>query len=238
MALRLAVLAAALLLLPGAGPVAAQQARMAPATTNWVDVVARTPEGGFRQGNPNAPIKLVEYGSRTCPTCRAFATEGVEPLRREWIASGKLSYEFRDYLIHGAPDLSLALLNQCVPAARFFPVLDAMFANQASFDAPLHKLIESQPATVEGWQQLPPAQAATKFAEALGMIAFMKARGLPEAQARRCLSNPALIKGVAEANAGGARAGVRGTPSFFVNGRQVRAYTWDQLQPELRAADS
>ena len=235
MALRF--LAAAMLLLVGAGPVTAQQARRAPAA-NWVNMVARTPEGGFRQGNPNATIKLVEYGSRTCPTCRAFAMEGVEPLRREWIASGKLSYEFRDYLIHGVPDLSLALLNQCVPTARFFPVLDQMFASQEAFDGPLHELIEAQPKVVEGWQRLPPAQAATKFAESLGMITFMKARGLPEAQARRCLSNPALIKSVADAYAGGVKAGVQGTPSFFVNGRRVRAFTWDQLQPELRAADS
>lgn len=229
--------AAASLLLVGAGPVTAQQARRAPAT-NWVAVVVKTPEGGFRQGNPNARIKLVEYGSRTCPTCGRFAAEGMEPLRRDWIASGKLSYEFRDFLIHGAPDLSLALLNQCVPAARFFPVLDQMFASQQTFDTPLHKLIESQPKVVEGWQQLPPPQAATKFAETLGMIAFMKARGLPEAQARRCLSNPALIKSVAETFSRGTKAGVQGTPSFFINGRQVRAYTWDQLQPELRAADS
>lgn len=230
-------LAAALLLLVGAGPVTAQQARRAP-VANWIATVAKTPEGGFRQGNPNARIKLVEYGSRTCPTCGQFAMDGVEPLRREWIASGKLSYEFRDYLIHGVPDLSLALLNQCVPAPRFFTVLDQMFANQQAFDAPLHKLIETQPKVVEGWQQLPPPQAATKFAEALGMIAFMKARGLPEAQARRCLSNPAMIKSVADVFAGGAKAGVQGTPSFFVNGRRVRAFTWDQLQPELRAADS
>lgn len=230
-------LAAALLLLVGTGPVTAQQARRAPAT-NWVAVVAKTPEGGFRQGNPNARIKLVEYGSRTCPTCGRFAAEGVEPLRREWIASGKLSYEFRDFLIHGAPDLSLALLNQCVPVARFFPTLDQMFASQEAFAAPLHKLIETQPKLVEGWQQLPPPQAATKFADSLGMIAFMKARGLPEAQARRCLSNPALIKGVAETFSRGTKAGVQGTPSFFINGRQVRAFTWDQLQPELRAADS
>jgi protein-disulfide isomerase len=235
MALRF--LAAAALLLVGADPVTAQQARRAP-VANWVNIVVKTPEGGFRQGNPNAPIKLVEYGSRTCPTCRAFAMEGVEPLRREWIASGKLSYEFRDFLIHGVPDLSLALLNQCGPTARFFPVLDQMFASQETFDGPLHKLVETQPKVVEGWQQLPPAQAATKFAEALGMITFMKARGLPEAQARRCLSNSALIKGVADAYARGAKAGVQGTPSFFVNGRRVRAFTWDQLQPELRAADS
>jgi protein-disulfide isomerase len=229
----LRMIAAALLLLLGMGPAMADQARK----TNWVNVVTRTAEGGFRQGNPDAPIKLIEYGSRTCPTCGRFAAEGMEPLRAEWIASGKLSYEFRDYLIHGAPDLSLALLNQCVPPGRFFPVLDAMFANQKAFDGPLHTMMEKSPQQVEGWQQLPPAQAATRFAEALGMLPFMKRMGLPEAQARRCLADAALIGRVAKTNADAVNVhGVRGTPSFFVNGRRVRAYSWDQLQPELRAA--
>ena len=30
---------------------------------------SETPEGGFVIGNPNAPLKLVEYGSLTCPAC-------------------------------------------------------------------------------------------------------------------------------------------------------------------------
>jgi protein-disulfide isomerase len=44
-------------------------------------VVAKTPEGGYvRMGNPNAPIKLVEYGSRQLPPLRpSFANESVEP---------------------------------------------------------------------------------------------------------------------------------------------------------------
>ena len=32
----------------------------APAGTSWVETAAETPEGGFRIGNPEAPIKLVE----------------------------------------------------------------------------------------------------------------------------------------------------------------------------------
>jgi protein-disulfide isomerase len=231
--MRLLAFAAALLMVAGASPALAQAKR---AATVWTNVVARTPEGGFRIGNPNAQIKLVEYGSRGCPACARFAKEAMEPLRREWIANGSLSYEFRDYLIHGVPDLSLALLNQCLPASRFFPTLEAMFAGQATFETPLVALVQKSPAQIEAWQKLPPAQAATRFAEALGMLPFMKARGLPEAAARKCLADPALIKGIAEANAGATRAGVQGTPSFFVNGRRVRAYSWDSLQPELRAA--
>jgi protein-disulfide isomerase len=234
--MRLLTLLALMLPVALAAPAPAQQQarRAQPA---WVDVVVRTPEGGYRQGNPNARVKLVEYGSRTCPTCGRFAAEATAQLRSEWIATGKLSYEFRDYLIHGAPDFALALLNQCVPANRFFTVLDWMFAHQQRFDGPLHQLMERSPRQVEAWQALPPAQSATRFAEALGMIAFMKERGLAEAQARRCLSDPRLIRGIAEVNAGAEPLGVQGTPTFFVNGRRVRANSWDRLQPELRAAE-
>lgn len=211
-------------------------ARQAAPARDWSATVTLTPQGGFRQGNPAAPVKLVEYGSRGCPTCGRFAAEGVPALRRDYVATGKVSYEFRDYLIHGPPDLAAALLNQCVGPARFFPVLDALFANQDQFDARLHKLMESQPKTVQAWQKLPPAQMATRFAEAMGLIAFMKDHGLPEAKARQCLADPKLIARIAKTNADGVNIHqVDSTPTFIVNGRKVSAYGWDRLLPELWA---
>ena len=42
----------------------------------WADVVNATSSGGFVMGNPNAKVKLVEYGSLTCPHCKAFDDEG------------------------------------------------------------------------------------------------------------------------------------------------------------------
>jgi protein-disulfide isomerase len=213
----------------------AQQARK-PVKPNWAATVAVTPQGGYRQGNPNAVVKLIEYGSRTCPSCGRFAAEGVEPLRREYIASGKVSYEYRDFLIHGAPDFALALLNQCVGTNRFFPVLDTIYAKQGVFAERLEGLERSQPAQLAAWQKLAPAEAATRFAEGLGMIAFMKTQGLPEASARACLRNPALIRRVTKTNADAANIeGIDSTPSFIVNGRRVSAFSWDRLLPELWA---
>lgn len=220
---------------PAAKPAARPAARPA-AAPNWTATVAITPEGGFRQGNPNAPVKLVEYGSRGCPTCGRFAADGVPPLRSDFIATGKVSYEYRDYLIHGAPDLAMALVNQCVPTARFFPVLDAIYANQKTFDDRLHKLVDGQPKQVEAWQKLPPGQMATRFAEAMGLIAFMKTQGLPEARTRQCLADPKLIGRIAKTNADAVNLyQVDSTPSFIINGRKLRAFTWDRLLPELWA---
>lgn len=228
--------AMALALTGGASAQQAQKAQAKPAARNWEAVVTVTPQGGYRQGNPDAPVKLVEYGSRGCPTCGRFAAEGVPPLRSDYIATGKVSYEYRDYLVHGPPDLAMALLNQCVPTARFFPVLDALYANQRQFEDRLEALIKTQPDQLKAWQKLPPAQMATRFAEGLGLLAFMKGQGLPEAAARKCLADPRLIARISQTNADAVKVhGVEGTPTFIVNARKVSANSWERLLPELWA---
>ncbi|NIJ21390.1 protein-disulfide isomerase [Sphingomonas naasensis] len=205
-----------------------------PAGKQWVDVVAKTPEGGFRQGNPDAPIKLVEYGSRTCPTCGRFALEGVEPLRAQFISTGQVSYEFRDFPLHGAPDFALALLNQCVGVDAFFPMLDRMFANQGNF---LDKQQKVPEATLQQIQGMAPQQAAIAFADAVGMVDFVKQNGLPEAKARQCLADQATLKAIGDVYADGANnRGVTGTPSFFVNGNAVDGPSWKDVETALRAA--
>ncbi len=52
----------------------------APAGQSWVDTAAVTPEGGVRIGNPEAPLKLVEYGSHTCHVCADFSKQGAVAL--------------------------------------------------------------------------------------------------------------------------------------------------------------
>ncbi|KRC79733.1 DsbA family protein [Sphingomonas sp. Root241] len=205
-----------------------------PAGKQWVDVVSKTPEAGFRQGNPNAPIQLVEYGSRTCPTCGRFAAEGVEPLRQKYVSTGKVSYEFRDFPLHGPPDLALALLNQCVGTDAFFPMLDQMFANQSGFGEKMTALPES---FMQQLQTMTPPQAAAAMAEGMGAIEFVKQRGIPEAKARQCLADQATIKSIADVMADASNnRGVQGTPSFFINGKAVDAAMWSQVETALQAA--
>lgn len=200
----------------------------APTGQTWVDVVAKTPEGGYRQGNPDAPIKLVEYGSRSCPTCGRFAIEGVEPLRSRYIASGKVSYEFREFFVH-PQDLALALLGRCVPTEAFFPVLDQMFAYQGPLNAPAEQV----------YPQIGDRQglaAASAWADGLGMVEFMKQRALPEARARQCLADQAALDDLAKQIEVGSAKGVSGTPTFFINDRKADVAAWSQLEPLLQAA--
>ncbi|RZM20125.1 MAG: protein-disulfide isomerase, partial [Sphingomonas sp.] len=60
--------------------------KAAPAGQSWTDTVVKTADYGYRMGNPDAPIKLVEYGSRACPFCAQFEAEGF-PLLEAMMAN-------------------------------------------------------------------------------------------------------------------------------------------------------
>ena len=207
-------------------------AKPAPAGKAWTDVVSATPEGGYRMGNPDAPLKLIEYGSRACPFCAKFSAEGTAPLKAGYIASGKVSYEFRDYPIHGALDVAPYLLGHCLSADAFFPMLDQMMANQPTLLAKVQEVSQSAVALGE------PTKVATAFAEGLGYLDFVKQRGVPEDQARACLNDKAKIA-VLAANADKANQqyNVSGTPTFILNGKKLDSVgEWATLEPALKAA--
>ena len=105
---------------PKGEPVAAM---VPPAGKAWADVVAATPDGGMRMGNPAAPIKLIEYGSLTCPHCAKLSQEGFGPLVKNYVSTGKVSFEFRSFAIH-PQDVPLTVLVRCAPTEAFFPLVE------------------------------------------------------------------------------------------------------------------
>ena len=214
-----------------AKPVAAVTA---PTGQTWEETVVATPEGGHRMGNPNAPIKLVEYGSRSCPTCGAFGREGMRPLAEKYVNTGKVSYEFRDFFVHGAPDLALGLLGNCAGVQPFFPILEQMYQNQLAY---LDKLQSMSSAMQAQLQSQTPAQQLTTLAEQMGMIDFVKQRGISESQARACLTDKAKTDALAKfSDTATQDGGVTGTPTFLINGTKADAVGWTQLEPLLKAA--
>lgn len=214
-------------------PVAAQAA---PAGRSWLETVSKTAEGGYRMGNPAAPVKLVEFGSRMCPTCGSFAREAYEPLK-PYVQSGKVSFEFRDFLVHGAMDLPAALVGQCGGTAPFFPILEQMYQNQASYLDWVNKLSPAEKQALEAGTA-PPMQAVGIMAKAMGMVDFVKQRGIPEAKAQACLANKATVDALTKVTQDASNAGtVTGTPTFLINGKPVPGVvSWGQLKPALKAA--
>ena len=206
----------------------------APAGKTWEQVVAKT-EHGYLMGNPNAPIKLVEYGSRGCPVCGAFANTGMRPLVEKYVNTGQVSLEFREFWVHGAPDVAASLVGNCVGTEAYFPILEQMYANQEALNGRLQAL---PPQVQQQLESLPPAQAPAAWAEAAGYIDFIKQRGVPEAKARQCLADQKLVGDLTKSfQHGQQEMKVQGTPTFFINGTQVQnTVRWQELEPALQAA--
>lgn len=237
-----AALAAALSLVACGGGDDAQtqapavKAIAAPVGHDWTQTVAKTAEG-YVMGNPDAPIKLVEYGSRLCPTCGAFAHDGYQPLTDTYVKSGKVSFEFREFLVHGPLDMPPALLGTCVGADPFFPLLEQMFANQESFEQNLQKA----PAAVQqAINNAPPATHFKLMGEAMGLVAFVQQRGVPAAKAESCLTDmkeiDRLTKQTSDKGPGGDGV-VSGTPTFLINGKLADGViTWPAMEAALKRA--
>ena len=99
---------------------------------DWTQTVVATPEGGMLMGNPNAKVKLVEYGSLTCPHCREFDETGSEPLINTYVKSGQVSYEFRNY-VRDAFDLAATLIARCNGPKGFFPLARSLYKDQMNW---------------------------------------------------------------------------------------------------------
>jgi hypothetical protein len=205
----------------------------APAGKSWTDVIAATPDGGVLMGNPNAPIKVVEYGSLTCPHCAKFAQDGFQKLSETYVNSGRVSLEFRSFAIH-PQDVPLTVLAQCAGTETFFPLVEQIYGN---FDAMLTRM--QAPGSEAGVKQamtLPENQRFPAYADAMGMTEFFAARGISVDQGHACLADTAKINAVANRTEAYGKAGIDSTPTLFINGAKVNGNTWAEIEPALQRA--
>ena len=210
-------------------PIAAIEA---PEGQAWIDMAAETPEGGFVVGNPDAPIKLVEYASHTCPACGSFAGTAVEPLKAKYISTGVVSFELRN-LIRDGLDLTIAQLARCGDAASFQPLADQAWAGLNDIMATAQENSEAMGAAMQADE----ASRYVAIAEAAGLLDFFAARGISNDQATACLSDPAKATEIFDRSRTQAdELGVDSTPFFFINGQKVGNQSWDSLEPILQRA--
>ncbi|RIV86075.1 protein-disulfide isomerase [Aurantiacibacter xanthus] len=211
-------------------PVAAVEA---PDGSSWNQTVARTDKGGWLVGNPEAPVKLVEYGSLTCPACAAFSVDGSAQLHEKYIESGRVSYEFRSVLIHGIADLLLTRMISCAPKEAAVPLADQVWAN---LEGVLSGFQNNQ-AALEQAMNLPDDQRYVAMAQASGVTDFFAARGISTEQTQACMADSAAIEALAESTQAAATEDkVNSTPTFFLNGQELQDRNWVSIEPALQRA--
>ncbi|HEV7233399.1 MAG TPA: thioredoxin domain-containing protein [Sphingorhabdus sp.] len=202
----------------------------APAGKAWTDVVSKTEAGGYKMGNPDAKLQLVEYGAITCPGCAQFAAQSTEELN-ELINTGVVAMEFRPFLVHGVQDIPGFLLAQCSGPEAFFPLTEQLFADQQNW---LGKISTVTEADQQAMQKMAPPEIATLLATRMGLIDFVKSRGISEDQARACLTDKAAIDAmIALTEKGTKNDGVTGTPFFLLNGAKIDGGSWNQVKTKL-----
>jgi len=204
-----------------------------PAGKAWADMVEKTAEGGYRLGNPDAPIKLIEYGALTCSHCAEFAKESFEKLRDDYVASGRVSYEMRYFMLNPY-DVPASLLATCGSTEAVIPLSEQFWAWQPNM---FQNLQNAGDAKLSAIQSLPKEKQIAAIAEVGGMTEFYASRGIARDQAGACLADTAKAKALADQTQKASEEfNVTGTPTFIINGNTVGSMAWKELEAKLQQA--
>jgi protein-disulfide isomerase len=205
-----------------------------PPTADWTHVAALTPDGGIRIGNPDAKVKIVEYFSYTCPHCAAFATEAFDPLTRNYVRGGQVSYELRAAL-RDAVDLTVALAARCVAPQQHLAAVEAIMGAQQDWFPKAADYINAHRDALNGTDR---TKAIHAMLASIGIEAMLVRQGMAPAAFDRCLdSKPAeaLLQKTTD-DAWNVKH-ISGTPGFFINDKpQPDIHGWAQLEPAIQAA--
>lgn len=162
-------------------------------------------------GDPNAPVKLIEYASAGCGHCAAFAIETLPKIKADWIDKGQVYYVLRDYPLDNVA-AGASMVARCLPREGFYPFMEVLFRNQPEW----HKN--------EG---------------AIDAIAGLARRaGLSRAQVESCLKDQKVLKQIQDSLDEASKVlAVSSTPTMFVNGKIVTgAAAYADFEAEFKAA--
>lgn len=164
------------------------------------------------KGNAEAPVWLLEYSDLQCPACRGFYQYFKEQL--EPALGDKIRLIYRHYplsSIHPQAQLAAQAAEAAGSQGKFWEMHDKLFDNQISWSGA--------------------ANAAELFAQ------YAKDLGLDEEKFQTDLKSAAAKDAVSEDMVSGTAAAVRGTPTFFINGKRVNNIkTYDELRRLLEQA--
>jgi protein-disulfide isomerase len=148
-------------------------------------------------GSPDAKVTVQEFFSLTCSHCAAFSRSTFPQVKAELIDTGKVRFVYNDFPLDQIA-LSAAAVARTLPAARYEPFVQALFANQ------------------DRWafgRDIDPKAELWKTAALAGMS---------RATFDAAYDNAALKQWiVAQQNIAQTKYKIDSTPSFVINGRKT-----------------
>ena len=168
--------------------------------------------GDFSLGSPDAPVKIVEYASYTCPHCAAFHANVFKNLKAEYIDTGKVHFTLRE-VYFDRYGLWAAMVARCGGEMRYFGIHDMLFDQQQEWAA---------------------SQDPMQVVQNLRTIGL--AAGLDNAALDACLNDQAKAEAlIAQFEKNMAADDVKGTPTIFVNGSKHSNMAWEDLKALIDA---
>jgi protein-disulfide isomerase len=166
-------------------------------------------------GNAKAKVTIVEFSDFQCPFCRKFFNETYAQIKKEYIDTGKARMVFRHY--------PLPFHDAAKPSA-----LAAACANEQNKFWQFHdKMFQEQDKKGTGTVTYGVAELKTWAAQV----------GVNATQFNACLDSAKYASKVDVDTADGAKYGVNGTPSFFINGKLlVGAQPFEKFKAMIDAA--
>lgn len=147
------------------------------------------------KGCLDAPVTIVEFSEFYCPYCARFAFDTMPEIEEEYVKRGLVKIVFRNFPVHGEPALLAALAGECAhEQGRFWDYHDKLYST----------IFE-----------------VNKYLDETALRELADELGLDAAAFSECLSSERYRENIEEDLAEGQRRGVRGTPTFFINGRMV-----------------
>lgn len=146
------------------------------------------------KGNAGAKVKIIEFADFRCPFCERFFSQTEPQLIKDYVDTGKASIYFRQYPFLGPASVVAANAAECAnDQGKFWDFHDYLYKNQ-------------------------PAETDTSLFTTAGMTQIATTLGMDGTQFSSCLDGKTDDAKAQADLADGQKAGVNGTPTFFVNG--------------------
>ena len=162
--------------------------------------------GDVPMGDENAPVTIIEYASLTCPHCAAFHQTNWEPLKTDFIETGKARFIMRE-IYFDQFGLWGAMLARSAGEMNYHRMIDMLLSRQQ----------EWYQAHVRAYQQTKNPRPIVDSLMQIGRLTGMSNQRMTES-----LQDAAFLeKLVADYKEYAEADNVRSTPSFLINGDMV-----------------
>jgi protein-disulfide isomerase len=170
--------------------------------------------GDVTLGDKNAPVEIVEYASLTCTHCRDFWKQDFPRLKADYIDTGKVKFTLKDFPTAPA-EIAVAAVGiaRCKGADKYYAIVDDVFT--AQYDI---------------------LMAARDGGSGAHLAAIGEKHGITPEEIRACVADKRIEKHIDDTVKEGQAAGVRSTPTVFLNGERVEDHRYAQLTAAIEKA--